>query len=576
MKGLLFFLVLLGIGFIAWSVNKKEGFQDITPDGASPGLVIPIISPRHQTLTMGDVIPFTEPSTALLAPPPGQAASVNSKPSEDPALQKADAKRIQSVHESMMGFFQTDVPGLQKMGDASIQLPLATARSDFGRLRDELDVLKRNPGLESSLTQDDINGIEANLAYLQKKWRLSVNARSGAPSPMLPEEEEGFNDMPSGSAPGWFSSLFGTTKEGFQTTTSGEGTSGEGTSSEGTNKGTSSEGTSKGTSSEGTNKGTSGGGTNKGSGSDNSDAVTLRDLQDLALKLSIEMVRLGASGATDSNTQARTSVLKGIKQYIDDLIQDVKSGIRTISSVQLTKSDIAKFLPAITNPNSAISDITKDFGLQSVLSSLFPKYALGDKNGSEISKQLFNKYMKDITENLSWDVGLSYTGKAQQEVAANYASAMRDARYAVDTTGTPVASNSGVVANTTNSAARASSAYRGLFESVISSVTGQDAKVTIHGKDGSSTTTGDASPMNKGSSSIFDWQTRSTQICNQINARGLKAYDYGCMKSDDKVSTNFSWRGYTRMVCTRLSTMYDPSIPELCGCPPPTWIGWRP
>ena len=553
MKGLLFFLVLLGIGFIAWSVNKKEGFQDITPDGASPGLVIPIISPRHQTLTTGDVIPFTEPSTALLAPPPGQAASVNSRPPEDPALQKADAKRIQSVHESMMGFFQTDVPGLQKMGDASIQLPLATARSDFGRLRDELDVLKKNPGLESSLTQDDINGIEANLAYLQKKWRLSVNARSGAPSPMLPEEEEGFNDMPSGSVPGWFSSLFGTTKEGFQTTTSGGGSPGAGSPGAG-----------------------SPGAGSPGAGSPDPNAVTLKDLQDLALKLSIEMVRLGASGATDSNTQARTSVLKAIKQNIDDLIQDVKSGIRTISSVPLTKSDIAKFLPTITNPNSAISDITKDFGLQSVLSSLFPKYALGDISGSEISKQLFDKYMKDITENLSWDVGLSYTGKAQQEVAANYASAMRDARYAVDTTGTPVASNSGVVANTTNSAAGASSAYRGLFESVISSVTGQDAKVTIHGKDGSSTTTGDASPTNKGSSSIFDWQTRSTQICNQINARGLKAYDYGCMKSDDKVSTNFSWRGYTRMVCTRLSTMYDPSIPELCGCPPPTWIGWRP
>ena len=562
MKGLLFFLVLLGIGFIAWSVNKNEGFQDVTPDDASPGLVTPIISPRYQTLTEGDVIPFTEPSTALLAPPPGQAASINSKPYEDPALQKGSAKRIQSVYETIIGFFKTDVPGLQKMGDASVQLPLATARSDFGRLRDELDVLKRNPGLESSLTDDDVNSIEANVGYLQKKWRLSVNAHSGAPSPMPPSEEtEGFNDMPSGPAPGWFSSFFGITQEGFQT--GGGGSPGAGSPDGGSPGG-----------------GSPGPGSGSGSGL-GLDAITLKDLQDLSLKLSIEVVRLNASGATDSNTQSRIDVLTAIKKNVDDLISDVKSGIRTISSVPLTKKDIAKFLPTISNPNTAITDITKDFGLQSVLSSLFPKYALGDISGSEISQKLFDKYMKDFTENLSWDVGLSYTGKAQRELAANYASAMRDARYAVDTTGTPVASNTGTVENATNSAGGASSAYRGLFESVITSVTGQDAKVTIHGRGGSSMTgsgrTDNAnSTHTTGPSSPFDWKARSSQICNQINARGLKAYDYGCMKSDDKVSNDFSWRGYTRMICTRLSTMYDPSIPELCGCPPLSWIGWRP
>jgi len=300
----------------------------------------------------------------------------------------------------------------------------------------------------------------------------------------------------------------------------------------------------------------------------------MADLDDLILKLNIEITRLSASGTTDANTQSRISVLSAIKQRVEDLKADVKSGVRTLASIPITKADIAKFLPAISNPNSAIPDLLSDFGLQSVLSSLFPNYALGDVSGAAISKQLFDKYMKDMTQNLSWEIELNYKGQAEQDIAANYASAMRDARYAVDNTGTPTASN-GVpntkVTTTTNSVT--DSSYRGLFESVISSVTGKDAKVSV-GMGGVSS----HSDKKAGSTTAphFDWKARSTQICNQINARGLKAYDFGCLKPDAVVSDNFSWRGYTRMVCTRLGTVYDPSIPDLCGCPPPSWLGWRP
>jgi hypothetical protein len=302
----------------------------------------------------------------------------------------------------------------------------------------------------------------------------------------------------------------------------------------------------------------------------------MRDLDDLILKLSIEITRLSAPRSTDANTQSRISVLSAIKQRVEDLKTDVKMNIRTLASIPITKSDIAKFLPAISNPNSAIPDLLSDFGLQSVLSSLFPNYALGDVSGSQLAKNLFNTYVTDMTQNLSWDIGLSYKGRAEQDIAANYASAMRDARYSVDNTGTPTASNSNGVPNikvSTSTNSVTGSPYRGLFESVISSVTGHDAKVSVgmggvHSKSGSKSGSTTTPP--------FDWKERSTQICNQINARGLKAYDFGCMKSDAIVSDNFSWRGYTRMVCTRLGTVYDPSIPDLCGCPPPSWPGWRP
>jgi hypothetical protein len=246
-----------------------------------------------------------------------------------------------------------------------------------------------------------------------------------------------------------------------------------------------------------------------------------------------------------------------------------------MDSIPLTKENINSFLPAISNPNTPIPDLLNGIGLESVLSSLFPNYAAGDISGVQLAKKLFDTYMKDFTQNLSWGIELNYKGQAEQDIAANYASAMTDARYAVDSTGTPVAANAvGAKVSTAATAAGAgSSPYRGVFESVVKSVTGHDATVSVGHGGVPSATSGKAG---SGPAPPFDWHQRSIEVCNQITARGMNAYDFGCMKEGAKVNDGFSWRGYTRMICTRLGTVYDPSIPELCGCPPPSWIGWRP
>jgi hypothetical protein len=214
MKGILFFGVILVIAYVAWAYLQKEGFQDISPEGAAaPGLTIPLVSPRRQTLTEGEVGAFAPPTAELLAPPPGQAASVNSRPFEDPAMEKAAVGRIKGVYESLIGFLEREAPGLSKLGDPAVQLPLNTARGDKNRLNDEMLVLQRNPGLESSLTQLDIDGIEGNMAYLQRKWR-QFQAAGGSPMP----PEEGFLDLDGSKGRGWFAWLFGDgTAEGFQT-----------------------------------------------------------------------------------------------------------------------------------------------------------------------------------------------------------------------------------------------------------------------------------------------------------------------------------------------------------------------
>ena len=553
MKGILFFLVILGITLVAW-MSSSEGFQDME----EPKPTIPLISPRYQTLTKGEVQPFAPPNTTLLAPPPGQSASVNSQPATNPAMEKTKAGRIQSVYESMIGFFQTDAPGLQKLGDPSIQLPLSTARSDVGRLKDELDVLSRNPGLESNLTDEDVDAVQANLGYLQNKWRMSTNALSGSPMPPT----EGFQ---SGSVS--FESY-----EGFQSTATGSGAVGSGAAA-----GSGSGATPKAaTAATGSGAAALPGGAStpalggSGSGSSAGSDVTLKDLQDLSLKLNVEVVRLKSSGTTDLNTQSRINVLTSINQAVSDIINEVTSGIRKLKDVPFKRSDLANFLPAMTNMNTAIPDLIKQSGMSSFMNSLFPKFSVGDISGSVIGKSMFDAYGKDFFKNLSWDVGLSYKGQAEQDIARNQASAAADT-LASNTSGQSYDDRQASHGPSGNTAPEGS--YRGIMNSIVSSQTGMTPSYVSAGMGGAPDISkkGAAGPP-----SSFDWKERSKQICAQVVARGMDPNDFGCLADPDKMNReSFSWRGYSRMVCDRLNTVYDTSIPFLCGCPPQTWPGWR-
>ena len=173
-KKVLFF-VLLGAVLVFIYINGQpimlESFVN-----SNPTVNVPKTNPSVTPLGKGDPQPFSPPSTALLAPPPGQTASVNSYPAKDPALQKATIKRIKGAYESISGFMKNEVKALENLSDPSVKLPLESLKADYRRLEDEKLVLTKNPGIESTLTELDINGIEANLRYLQQKWRLSANS----------------------------------------------------------------------------------------------------------------------------------------------------------------------------------------------------------------------------------------------------------------------------------------------------------------------------------------------------------------------------------------------------------------
>jgi hypothetical protein len=125
----------------------------------------------------------------------------------------------------------------------------------------------------------------------------------------------------------------------------------------------------------------------------------------------------------------------------------------------------------------------------------------------------------------------------------------------------------------------AKTGYRGAFDSIIKLLTGGTGTLS-EVKDGDSDATGGSatdgtSDSNDGKSGGFAWKERASFICDQIQKREMNPNDYGCLQDTTAVSENFSYRGYAKMICSRLATNYDPGIPELCGCPPPEWPGWR-
>ena len=450
-----------------------DGFTD---------LVIPQGLPPRETVTTGDYKAYMPLSTTLLSPPPGGVASVNTLPYKDPELEKAPYARLKNVLETANGFVQNEAIHMEEMSDPSIQLPLTTLKADIRRLKDEVLVLQRNPGIESTLTQGAVDGMEANLSYLQKKWRSSANS----------------------------------TVEGFDTAP----------------------------------------------GSSNGNRCSTAELNDLLVKIGVEITRLSASATTDPVTTQRIATLTNIKSAVQDIVTKVSSGQMAATDIPILESDYLAFLPVL-GTDTALPSLLKANDLPPSLSSLFTSYQAGDISGAGITQYLFQNYADTFFKGLSWDLQMNYTAERTQAVAEakkGYAEAV----------------------------VKALAPYRGEFASATMPDDLIDAAPTVATTQGGSSTgtastgtstgtsTSTSTAMQDGApAATLDWKDRSTQICTAIQNRGLEPGDFGCLADTSAVGKGFSWRGYAKMVCTRLGTVYDTSAPEACGCPPLTWSGWR-
>jgi hypothetical protein len=175
----------------------------------------------------------------------------------------------------------------------------------------------------------------------------------------------------------------------------------------------------------------------------------------------------------------------------------------------------------------------------------------------------------DALKNLSfdWNIQLRYTGETERTLKEEALKAMAMASLP----GAPTPTFTYGPGDAPASAAPS----RGAFDSVIQYLTGKGDGSIVDAGGAQGGAQGAAATASSGAPTKFDWKDKSKFICEQIQKREMDPYEYGCMKDTTVVSDNFSYRGYAKMICSRLATNYDPSIPELCGCPPPTWAGWR-
>ena len=298
-----------------------------------------------------------------------------------------------------------------------------------------------------------------------------------------------------------------------------------------------------------------------------SSRATIRDLQEFQIKLVVELKRLEASGTSDPLTKARISNLTIIKKDIDDTIMKIEKGFYKPETIPIFKSDIKKSLPLLGNLNKPLPKVLNKFNLPPAIASLFPG-GLSPKDNEQAAQinNIVKGYMKQISEGVSWDVNLNlkYDNpnkyKQNSEPHPDYVS---KGSY-TQATGIPGLKNKG--------------SLKVAGQRKIKST--PNTKAPLKYKTNNTCTSGLPGSSNfrifpDPVSGTLDWKKRSREIVSQIKKRGLKPEQFGAMNPNVEVSNEFSWRGYTRMLCARLNATTDPGLSVTVGCPAENWPGWR-
>jgi hypothetical protein len=276
----------------------------------------------------------------------------------------------------------------------------------------------------------------------------------------------------------------------------------------------------------------------------NGQIATPKELEEFIARLSAEIIRLAASGTTDPIINARIVALTQMKSNVQTIIDQVQTGALMPVEIPIMKKDIDNAFPILGKPDEPLPQVIRTLGLPPGLANLLPSNVQKDPNTMREINKLVDKYADTVVNGVSASFSVKYTSPNQRE-----AEKARALKSTIDTTGFP-------------SAADLDNACNNKFMP-----DGGQAPVT----DRLAPRPDDAGR----GPSHFDWKTRSKQIEGQVKRRGLNQNDFGIMPDNTKVSKDFSWKGYARMMCTRLQATMDPSLPETCGCPPMDWPGWR-
>lgn len=355
--------------------------------------------------------------------------------------------------EVLKGFLAFEAPNIADTSDPTVQLPLENARADFIRLKQEVDMMNRNPGIPPSITETQMEDIAGNLAYLQRRSRLvSVNRPFGDTS------WEGFADN-------------STTNE----------------------------------------------------------LATSDDIESFLSKLNVEIERLSANipddpkksdyskfATLDSDTDSvliqRITNLNKMKTDLGEVLGKIKNNSTASFEVPVYKSDLVSALPILGNVNKPLPQLVQSMDLPPEINNFLPSSMQNDPETKQTVATLLDKYASDFIKGASANATLS-------EVGTSDSPALLDPR----------------------------------FEGRKSS--------SVHNS-------------NSKNQLGFGWRERALALEEQIRKRGYQPSDFGCMAPHTKVQPDFSWKGYMKMICSRLQSVYDTGTPEECGCPPPDWNGW--
>lgn len=270
--------------------------------------------------------------------------------------------------------------------------------------------------------------------------------------------------------------------------------------------------------------------------------ATPQDLNNFIARITGDITRLSASGTTDPIVKARVAALTELKSNVQNILNQVDRKVLLESQIPIMKNDIENAFPNLGKPDEPLPQIIKTLGLPPGLANILPSNVQNDPNTTREINNLVNKYADTIVNGISASFAVKYTSPREAEKARALAST-------IEKTGFPSSADLDNACNT-----------KFMPDGGVAPVTDRFAPT----------------PQDAGRGpSQFDWEQRAREIEAQVKKRGLKPSEFGIMPGNKKVSKDFSWKGYARMICTRLQATMDPSLPETCGCPPMDWSGWR-
>ncbi len=441
----------------------------------------------------------------------------------DPANTRTKFIRIRRAYDDLVGFFNNESQMLEGTSDPSIQQPLLLAKSDLKRLEEEVDLLDRNPGLEPSLTEKDMNQINANLAYLHRQSRLVADNGEMA---YAHTDTEGFAGSSTYASDGF---------EGFEDINTLVSANSQMLEENFTNNPNNSRGP----------------------------RATALDLVEFNTRLWAEMKRLNASNTSSPVVKGRTTQMDKMRKEIQRILGDLQRGNIKESDIPIFKSDIKKSYPILSDPTKPFPKLLKETGLPPELQNLLPP---GVKPSSSETEKLIMKYVAQILNNTAIDVSVGLHYKPPHYVIDNAAGSTRIPQAIASAKG-PL----GAAGDIQVSFADAN--YHNPQDPSAVPAT----QMSVGGCSVAPRDPANPRPPSRagGRPGHFDWEAKTKQICEAIRNRGLKPSDYACLPPGAKVSKDYLWRGHAKMVCTRLDTAPEPNVAPLVGCPPQSWPGWH-